>query len=286
MNAFPDWARATTAVAAGLILALGAAGSSPANAAQPAVLTPEVASMLQSIAVDEKAAHDSYREFAARYGEPGFGTIADGESRHRDTLRALLAKHSVVDPTIGDPVGAFDDADRQARYDELTARGAVSLANAVEAAIRTERMLAASLSAVAARDLPRDAGNVVANLREGARHHLEAYETLLARAVTTPPALATSRVAQTAQVQAPRSGRYRVGARLVLAAAPVRTDAGVTVRWRVMAESAETCRVRTREGRATVQLRKPGVCRVIGYAPAPSPDYLDFRVGRAYRVLG
>jgi len=124
----------------------------------------------------------------------------------------------------------------------------------------------------------------VANLLEGSRHHLAAYEGLLSRAVMSAPQPTPAQIAQTARVRAQKSGRYQVGTRLMLARQPVTTDAGVTVRWRVLEQSQEACRVRTRDGRTTVILRKPGTCRVVGYAPAPSPEHLEFRVMRTYRA--
>ena len=98
-------------------------------------------------------------------------------------------------------------------------------------------------------------------------------------------AAATTPIQQRARIKARKAGTYRVGQTLLLAAKPVYTDAGVTVRWRQMVQDREECTVRVRNGRATVTLNKPGTCTVVGWAPAPSPEYAPFRWTRTYRAV-
>ena len=99
------------------------------------------------------------------------------------------------------------------------------------------------------------------------------------------PVAATTHTAQTARIHAQASGRYRVGTVLVLAQRPVKTSAGVTVRWWATTESRERCTVRTVNGKSTATLLRPGTCRVVGWASAPSADYLPFTVQRTYRAV-
>ena len=72
---------------------------------------------------------------------------------------------------------------------------------------------------------------------------------------------------------------------IVLARQPVKTSAGVTVRWRATTESRKMCTVRTVSGKSTATLVKRGTCRVVGWAPAPSADYLPFTIQRTYRAV-
>ena len=65
------------------------------------------------------------------------------------------------------------------------------------------------------------------------------------RAGRRAPQPATARTAQTARIRAQASGRYPVGTVIVLARQPVKTSAGVTVRWRATTESRKMCTVRT-----------------------------------------
>lgn len=104
-------------------------------------------------------------------------------------------------------------------------------------------------------------------------------------APNTPPAAATIRTQQRATIRAAKAGTYRVGRTLLLAAKPVKTDAGVTVRWRVRATDQDRCQVKVKSGRATVTLNKPGTCVVVGWAPAPSPEFAPFRWTRTYRAI-
>lgn len=100
----------------------------------------------------------------------------------------------------------------------------------------------------------------------------------------TGPSLLQSQVRQTARIRAPRNAAYPVGTRLVLTKNPVKTSAGVTVRWRATEASEDNCTVRVRQGKATAEMIKAGTCRIVAFAPAPSPEYLRFRETRTYRV--
>ena len=98
------------------------------------------------------------------------------------------------------------------------------------------------------------------------------------------PEFAQVQVRQTARIRAPKTGAYKLGRTLTLAQRPVKTSAGVTVRWMVTKASEDNCVVKRRDGRVTLNLTKVGLCRVIAYAPAPSPEFLRFRETRTYRV--
>lgn len=102
--------------------------------------------------------------------------------------------------------------------------------------------------------------------------------------VVTQPELAQSRIRQTARNTAPRGGKYRLGKTIVLTKRPIKTNAGVTLRWRATVASQDNCLVKVRKGKATAKLIKPGKCKVVAYAPAPSPDFLRYRETRTYRV--
>ena len=91
-------------------------------------------------------------------------------------------------------------------------------------------------------------------------------------------------IPQKAQVKAPAAGRVAVGDVLVLAAKPVKTNAGVTVRWSRTKASAGVCSVGTTGGRAVATMLKPGTCTVVGNAAAPSSAYSAYQTVRTYRV--
>ena len=103
--------------------------------------------------------------------------------------------------------------------------------------------------------------------------------------VAITPAAGTVRLQQHARIRAAERGTYPVGRRLLLAARPVKTDAGVTVRWRIREQDRDQCQIRLRDGQTTVKLVRPGTCTVIGWAPAPSEQYAPFRWTRTYRAV-
>lgn len=269
------------AVAAGALLAVSA-GAAGVVAAAP-VIEPGTVTALQALAVEEKVAHDSYTVFAGRYDLPLFDNIAGSESRHQVTVAELLAKHGITDPTAGDPLGVFDDPTVTSSYEAQIAQGSASLTAAVAVGIAIEQTEIRQLTAILAGTVARDVSQVATNLLDGERNHLAALQSVAAALVAEPPTTPVQRM-QSAEVRAQVSGRYRVGDVLLLAARPVRTDAGVTIRWRVAAETRAYCEVRTRDGRTTVTLVRPGTCRVEGVAPAPSDAYLPYRVARVYRI--
>ncbi len=103
--------------------------------------------------------------------------------------------------------------------------------------------------------------------------------------VSIPPLAATVRTQQQANIRAAKAGAYRVGRTLVLANRAVKTDVGVTVRWRVRAQDQDECQITLSKGRATLTLNRPGTCTVFGWAPAPSPEYAPYRWTRTYRAV-
>ena len=131
----------------------------------------------------------------------------------------------------------------------------------------------------------REPPDVHRRCRHDARAAPQAPSRTRARSRSAAPQPATTRTAQTARIRAQASGRYPVGTVIVLARQPVKTSAGVTVRWRATTESRKMCTVRTVNGKSTATLVKRGTCRVVGWAPAPSADYLPFTVQRTYRAV-
>lgn len=107
------------------------------------------------------------------------------------------------------------------------------------------------------------------------------------------PQAATALIRQRAKLGLPKSGTsFVVGRKLVLAKSPLATTAGVTVRWRVTAESREFCSITTlkgtkvpqNRGRVVLTPKKPGPCTVVAWAPAPSPEYEQYRKTLTYRI--
>lgn len=164
------------AVPMGVMLAV------PASAATSA----ETASMLQAMVAEEKLAHDVYTTLGDLYDVRTFDNIARAESRHQDALRVVMATYGVTDPTVGDPVGEFDDPEVQALYDSLVAQGEDSLAAAAQVGIRIEKLDIADLKGALADDHPADVERVLENLMAGSQNHLAAFTNLADGGASAP----------------------------------------------------------------------------------------------------
>lgn len=165
--------RGLAALGAGMaiVVPLTVASMSPASAA----VSTETAAMLQAMVVEEKLAHDVYVTLGDLYSVRSFDAIADSESRHQSAVRRVMKSHAVVDPTVGDPVGAFDDPDVQRMYDDLVAQGSASLAAAAQVGMAIETMDIADLDEALAVDQPADVTRVLSRLRAGSENHLAAF---------------------------------------------------------------------------------------------------------------
>ena len=165
-------------VAAGASIAvavpMGMALAAPAGAATSA----ETAAMLQAMVAEEKLAHDVYVSLGDLYDVRTFDNIARAETRHQDAIRVLMNTYGVMDPTVGDAVGEFDDPNVQALYDSLVAQGDDSLAAAAQVGITIEKLDIADLQQALDEDQPADVARVLKSLMSGSENHLAAFTNL------------------------------------------------------------------------------------------------------------
>ena len=104
---------------------------------------------------------------------------------------------------------------------------------------------------------------------------------------------ATAPQRQRAKLGMPKSGKkFAPGTVRVLTDKPIKTTAGVTVRWRVTTKSRDYCSVKTlrgtknpdNRGKTLLRMRERGNCTVVAWAPAPSPEHLQYRKAFTYRI--
>jgi hypothetical protein len=143
--------------------------------AQQGTLTGAQKTALASMAQQEKLARDLYAQFAARYDAVVFNHVAAAQSRHLATVRTLLQRYGVADPTANQSAGTFTDPAVQAAYDRLLAQGEQSLSAALSAGQQVERAgiddLKAALDGVTAPDVKQ----VYLGLIAGSERHLTAF---------------------------------------------------------------------------------------------------------------
>ncbi len=162
---------ATTAAAA---LGAGLLVAASANATK----FTDTEDMLTFMVQEEKMARDLYLEFADEHGVRQFTNIAKSEQKHMDAVRYLLDLHGYEDPTVGDPIGEFDDPDIQALYDELLAKGMTSLYKASKVGITVEKVDIADLKDALADNPAADVSRVLENLKSSSYNHLAAFRNL------------------------------------------------------------------------------------------------------------
>ena len=190
---FLRWAGATlggAVVGAGLA-ACGGGGSG--DASLPAVsgdaLSAEEIDGLFYMREEEKLAHDVYVAFHARWGAQVFDNIAQSEVQHTEAVRQRILDHGLVDPAANSPAGVFVNADLQALYNTLVARGQSSLIAALKVGCLIEETDIRDLVVRRAQvDNEPDIVAVYDNLLCGSRNHLRAFnQQLLAQGGSYAP---------------------------------------------------------------------------------------------------
>jgi len=137
---------------------------------------------------EEKLARDIYLGLAERWQLPIFANIALSEQKHMDLVLLLLETYGIEDPVVDDTVGAFSDAMLATLYLELSARGDLSLVDALTVGAIIEDMDLADLIALLEMSDNDHIELVAQNLAKGSRNHLRAFvRALAAQGVTYLP---------------------------------------------------------------------------------------------------
>jgi len=143
-------------------------------AVQPA--TPEEIQSLTFMREEEKLARDVYRFLFERWNYAAFDRIAASEQQHFATIGTLLTRYNIPDPAATDTPGVFADPKLATMYAELTAKGAISLKDALEVGVTIEKVDIADLSA-ANTTTKLDIKRVYTNLMLASFNHLDAFES-------------------------------------------------------------------------------------------------------------
>lgn len=190
---FLQWAGlalGAAAVGAGLI---GCGGGESGGASIPAAsggeLSAEEIAGLFFMREEEKLAYDVYVALHARWGAQVFNNIAQSEVQHTEAVRQRILDHGLVDPAANLPAGVFVNADLQALYDTLVARGQGSLIAALKVGCLIEETDIRDLVERRAQvDNEPDIVAVYDNLLCGSRNHLRAFnQQLLAQGGSYTP---------------------------------------------------------------------------------------------------
>jgi hypothetical protein len=138
---------------------------------------------------EEKLARDVYQYFYGLYDSiPIFNNIAESEQRHMDSIKTLIDKYGLADPTDGKDIGEFENQELQQLYYDLIAAGSSSLNSALEVGAEIEEIDIIDLKEYISQTDKVDIKRVYNNLLKGSESHLRAFvKTLKARGVTYLP---------------------------------------------------------------------------------------------------
>jgi len=152
-------------------------GASPdGGVVQPLqTLSPGEESTLLFMREEEKMARDVYLVLFDLWEQPVFDNISDSEQRHMDAMKRQIDKYGLADPVTDDTVGAFDNEELAALYQELVSRGAESLEMALRAGALIEEIDILDLENAIAESRHDDLTRAYENLLRGSRNHLRAF---------------------------------------------------------------------------------------------------------------
>lgn len=127
---------------------------------------------------EEKLAHDLYVTFYSQWGLPIFQNISQSEQTHIDTVKIVLDRYGLSDPA-SEAVGVFANPDLQTLYNDLVARGNLSLAEALKVGAAIEEIDILDLQEQLIQTDNADIQQVFNNLLNGSYNHLRAFVSTL-----------------------------------------------------------------------------------------------------------
>ncbi len=158
------------------LLAVATVSAGPAYAQAGAnELTQDEILGLQFMLEEEKLARDVYLTLGEEWGLNVFQNISRAEQTHMDAVASLLQRYG-VDAALSDgAIGTFENQDLQALFDQLTASGGQSVADALLAGVAIEEIdildLQEQLTEIENADIQR----VYTSLLRGSGNHLRAF---------------------------------------------------------------------------------------------------------------
>jgi len=149
-----------------------------ANLAKQTISSEEKAGLV-FMREEEKLARDVYTTLYDRWGLQIFSNIAQSEQTHTEAVRLLLEKYAITDPIVDDTVGVFVNPDLQKLYDQLTAKGIMSVEEALRVGAFIEDLDISDLQKLINETDNDDIKLVYENLLRGSRNHLRSFVSQL-----------------------------------------------------------------------------------------------------------
>lgn len=151
----------------------------PGKVASTATLSTEERNSLIFVREEEKLARDVYSFLYSKWKTRVFQNIAESEQQHMDAVGDLLRKYNIPDP-VTEP-NKFTNPELQVLYDDLVAKGSVSLTEALRVGATIEDKDIYDLN----KDLllidNADMRLVYGNLLKASKNHLVAFYSNIVR---------------------------------------------------------------------------------------------------------
>ena len=137
-------------------------------------LTAEEQDDLVYMREEEKLARDVYLTFDEYFDLNIFSNIASAEQKHMDSVKPLLDKYELTDPTADDTIGTFSNTEFSEFY-KSKAHNDVTLNQAILTGILIEETDIIDLQKAIDSTDKADIQNLYGNLLKGSRNHLRAF---------------------------------------------------------------------------------------------------------------
>jgi hypothetical protein len=157
---------------------------------------------------EERLAEDVYRVLYAKWKLAIFDNIAAAETTHTASVKALLDRYQLPDPTAGKPAGTYQNATIQSIYTALVTKGTASLVDALTVGATIEDLDIADVEKLMAATENADLDLVYGNLARGSRNHLRSF---VAQVTAAGGSYTPQYITADAYAQIIASGRERGG---------------------------------------------------------------------------
>lgn len=141
-------------------------------------LSEEEITNLEFLREEEKLARDVYSFSFEKYREIIFNNISQSEQQHMDQVLKLLNTYQISDPASTE-IGVFNNAELQNLYDNLTAKSALSLADALIVGATIEDLDIKDIADYELITNKLDILSVLGGLKCGSRNHLRNFTNQL-----------------------------------------------------------------------------------------------------------
>jgi hypothetical protein len=141
-------------------------------------MTDPLGEWLKFMREEEKVARDLYLAFYETYKIPVFKNIPKAEQNHMNAVLNLMNVYGIADPASAE-TGVFVNPDLQALYNDLLAKGKVSLIEALKVGALVEETDIVDLADVYELSPGDDFKALAEALMLGSRNHLRAFNRVL-----------------------------------------------------------------------------------------------------------